>query len=353
MPLSYTVTVTNYGPTSASGVTVTDTLPIGLSFVSATPSQGSCTGGVTVTCALGALANGGSATITLVVTPTQVATVTHTVSVTGLGIDPNLTNNTATAQTSVINDGPDLVPTIFTAATSGSSLVLNNQITNQGTTAAGLFYIGYYLSADSVFDGTDAFVGQEYLSSLAAGASSPPTGTWSSNYTIPSLSVVPTGMYYAIVRADLGDAITESNETNNTLATAAPLGIGPDLTPTAISAVRSGTTKVLVSETVKNQGNRDAGGFTIRYYLSTDATYQAGTDLALATKANGTTPCNRTRSAQNVNTTSSVSSKACYKPAGAQNGVNYYVLVVDDVLGQVTEYDESNNTRATGGTISW
>src|SRR5262249_21969412 len=38
--LTYTITLTNLGPDSATNVTVQDLLPAGLSFVSATPSQG-------------------------------------------------------------------------------------------------------------------------------------------------------------------------------------------------------------------------------------------------------------------------------------------------------------------------
>ena len=40
--LTYTVTVTNNGPNNASNVMVTDTLPANVTFVSATPSQGTC-----------------------------------------------------------------------------------------------------------------------------------------------------------------------------------------------------------------------------------------------------------------------------------------------------------------------
>src|SRR5262249_10874694 len=49
--LTYTIKVTNNGPSSAAGVTVTDTLVDGLTLVSATPSAGSCSGTKTITCA--------------------------------------------------------------------------------------------------------------------------------------------------------------------------------------------------------------------------------------------------------------------------------------------------------------
>ena len=60
----YTITVTNTGPVVAPAVVVTDTLPAGLSYVSSVPA---CTAtGQVVTCPLGDLAAGTSATIDLV-----------------------------------------------------------------------------------------------------------------------------------------------------------------------------------------------------------------------------------------------------------------------------------------------
>ena len=49
--LAYTVVVTNNGPSLAQDVTLVDALPSGTIFVAATPSQGTCNGGVT--CLLG------------------------------------------------------------------------------------------------------------------------------------------------------------------------------------------------------------------------------------------------------------------------------------------------------------
>jgi uncharacterized repeat protein (TIGR01451 family) len=67
--LTYEIGVTNTGPSTAHDVVVTDTLPLGVSFVSVTPSTGSCTYGQPdardLACNLGNLASGASATITV------------------------------------------------------------------------------------------------------------------------------------------------------------------------------------------------------------------------------------------------------------------------------------------------
>ncbi len=64
---TYTLSLVNFGPGTATGVTVTDTLSAGVTLVSATPSQGTCSGTSTVTCNLGTMANQATATVTLVV----------------------------------------------------------------------------------------------------------------------------------------------------------------------------------------------------------------------------------------------------------------------------------------------
>ena len=63
--LTYTLVVKNNGPAVATSVMVVDALPSGVSFVSATSTQGVCNSGVT--CSLGNLAVGGTVTITIVV----------------------------------------------------------------------------------------------------------------------------------------------------------------------------------------------------------------------------------------------------------------------------------------------
>jgi len=107
----FTITVSNAGPGSAHNVAVTDTIPAGSTLVSATPSQGTCTGSV---CTLGTIASGGTATITLVVNaPSTPGTLVNSASVTLSETDPNLTNNTASAMVTTQAPGsPAPIPTL-------------------------------------------------------------------------------------------------------------------------------------------------------------------------------------------------------------------------------------------------
>src|SRR5207237_7382796 len=73
---SYTLTAKNNGPSAATGIVVTDTLPAGVTFVSA--SSGCTNASGTVTCNVGSLASGASATFTITVNPTSVGTITNT-----------------------------------------------------------------------------------------------------------------------------------------------------------------------------------------------------------------------------------------------------------------------------------
>src|ERR1700676_1912485 len=88
--LTYTLVVNNNnGPSNATGVTLTDTLPAGVTFVSATTVPGSCTGTATVVCALGTVAVGGTATVTIVVAPTAAGTITNNSLVTANETETN------------------------------------------------------------------------------------------------------------------------------------------------------------------------------------------------------------------------------------------------------------------------
>jgi len=89
--VTFTITTTNAGPDAATGVTVQNRLPAGLTFVSATPSQGSfdsATGNWTV----GTIANSAAATLTVIATVETVGALTAVAEVTAADrFDPNST----------------------------------------------------------------------------------------------------------------------------------------------------------------------------------------------------------------------------------------------------------------------
>ncbi|MFN2511680.1 MAG: Calx-beta domain-containing protein [Pyrinomonadaceae bacterium] len=100
--LTYGLTASNNGPADATGVTITDTLPTGVTFVSASATQGPCShSSGTVTCTIGNLANNATSTVTIVVTPIAAGNIMNTASVTGNEADPNSANNTTTQGTTV------------------------------------------------------------------------------------------------------------------------------------------------------------------------------------------------------------------------------------------------------------
>jgi len=100
--IAYTVTVNNLGPNPALNVSLTDNLPGGVVFTSATPDQGSCSqAGGAVTCNLGDMASGASATVSIVVTTTAPGTLTNSATATSDTLDLNPANNSASEGTTV------------------------------------------------------------------------------------------------------------------------------------------------------------------------------------------------------------------------------------------------------------
>ncbi|MCU0494353.1 MAG: DUF11 domain-containing protein [Chloroflexaceae bacterium] len=100
--LTYTLLVQNNSKADAPNVRVVDTLPAGALFVSATASQGTCSrSGQTVTCNLGTLAGLASATVTIVVKPSEEGLLNNAARVTSGIFDPKPDNNLSAIETPV------------------------------------------------------------------------------------------------------------------------------------------------------------------------------------------------------------------------------------------------------------
>jgi uncharacterized repeat protein (TIGR01451 family) len=170
--ITYTIKATNNGPGSATNVTVSDPLPGNVTLVSASATQGSCSGSTALSCSLGTLASGASVTATVTVTASAVGTATNTAAVTSNAVDSNPANNSASATTAVSSGVPPLlgarwlVPGGNLKASRGwvsdPLLNLNSTLTLSGTAQLVLYVAGSSTGAPTVLATNSVY--------LAAGA---------------------------------------------------------------------------------------------------------------------------------------------------------------------------------------
>ncbi len=166
--VTYLITATNNGPDAAAGVSVADPLPSGLTLVSATPSVGTYSG-ATGTWTIGSMANGASATLTILARVTVHTPVNNVASVTSTTYDAVAANDSAAAAIDVPDADLTIAKTVDDATPPlGSDVTFTVTVANAGPDAA---------AGVSVTDALPA--GLTYVSSTAsAGSYSNVTGVW-------------------------------------------------------------------------------------------------------------------------------------------------------------------------------
>jgi subtilase family serine protease len=255
------------------------------------------------------------------------------------------TNNTLCSATPITVPA-DLIMTVVSTtapgAAPGGSLPVLNTVKNQGTSSTnGSSTIGFHLSTNTIYgDGDDiASVTTRSVASLAG------NGTSSATTTVVVPAATPLGTYYVCAMADVNNTVAETNETNNSLCTATPIAVGPDL---IISAISTTATTVAagspfsVSNTVLNQGGATAGVSSVAFRLSTNTTYGDGDDIVVT--------ATRSLSALTAGSTS-VASTSIIVPVGTPSGT-YHACGMADYLNQVAEISETNNSLCTATTIT-
>ncbi|MFC4738877.1 hypothetical protein ACFO3U_02600, partial [Flavobacterium ponti] len=123
--VTFTITATNNGPTNATGVTVTDVLPTGYTFVSSAPfgQYNSGTGVWTI----GNLNSGSSATLFITATVNATGTYSNTATIDGGQTDPDGSNNSSTVTPTPCGSVPTLsAVTQPTCSTATGSFTITN-----------------------------------------------------------------------------------------------------------------------------------------------------------------------------------------------------------------------------------
>src|SRR5439155_678825 len=213
----------------------------------------------------------------------------------------------------------------------GATVTVSDTTKNQGTSlAAAASTTSIYLSLDSVWDSGDTLIGGRSVGGLSIGTSS----AGSTPVTIPA-DATP-GTRYLIVRADGGQTVRESIETNNTKTTSIVIAL-PDLQVSALSAPSGALpgSAITVTDTTKNFGTGPAAASKTFVYLSLDSILDPGDTLI------GSRPVGVLGGGS-----SSAGSTVVTIPADTTPGT-YYLIVLADGGQTVPESIETNNTRTT------
>jgi uncharacterized repeat protein (TIGR01451 family) len=168
--ITYTQTITNNGPDAAANAKITESIGSGVTFQSiAAPAGWSCAtpavGGTgTINCSIASLANGATASFTVVVNVTAVSgSISNTVNGSSDASDPTLANNAATATTTITPPPTaDLGITKSTPtanAAPGAAVTYTIVVTNHGPDAATSVTMNDPLPASLLFQSISAPAG--------------------------------------------------------------------------------------------------------------------------------------------------------------------------------------------------
>lgn len=200
--VTFTITARNNGPTTATGVWLSDALPSGLTYVSSTPSQGSYNAG-TGEWLVGSLNNGSSATLTLIATVTSTSSITNTAGLSSLDQnDPTPANNSASTSVAAVAADLTISKTVNNATPNlGDNVVFTITLTNNGPSASsgisaqdlllsGLEYVSHTASAGTYNNATGLWSG--LLLSNGASATLTITAKVTTSLSIPNAAFVMT-----------------------------------------------------------------------------------------------------------------------------------------------------------------
>ncbi|HUS26256.1 MAG TPA: hypothetical protein VMY99_02825 [Nevskiaceae bacterium] len=307
----YQIQVTNAGPSNATGFTVSDTLPAGLTYVTSTPNICSAALQV-VTCNGGALAgNNGTTTFTITVSTSSGLTAgtvinnTATVATIAPTTDPNSANNSSTDTATVVNvtdlsitknhvgtfiAGTNAAYTM-TVSNGGPSNTLTNDVTVTDTLPTGMTYVaagsgGTGWGCSNVVQ----VVTCVYAPALAASGTTP-------TLTI-NVHIAPDKQGQVINSATVSSALDDSSPSNDTASDTTTIQAQADLTATKTpqGSFTAGQPITYRFSVTNNGGPSQANNVTITDNLQGHFTYQNFVSVSGGTwncsEASSTVTCN-------------------------------------------------------------
>jgi uncharacterized repeat protein (TIGR01451 family) len=221
--ITYTIWVTNFGPSTASNVVVSANLPSTANFISASPGYTLGTNVVTFP-NLGNLAKDTSLSLSLVLQPFVVGPTTNIVTVSAATGDPNLADNTVADVATVVPPSADLALALLDEPDPiviGSSLVYTLTVSNLGpatavnvkltnTLPASVNFVSATPSGYTLTGNTVVFTN---LGNIGSGTQ-----------TTASIVVQPTASGEITDTATVGSIVTDALKANNTASVKTVVG---------------------------------------------------------------------------------------------------------------------------------
>jgi subtilase family serine protease len=252
-------------------------------------------------------------------------------------------NNCRASATTILLSRPDLTQSAISnppaIAQPGGAFTVTDTVQNVGGASAAASSTRYYFSTDAIKGAGDVLLtGTRSVPILAPSIES----TGNRALTIPAAT--PLATYHVLACADDLKKVSEANEGNNCRASTSRVVVArADLITSTVNNPPAQTAPgrtFSMSDTVVNQGQASAAASSTRYYFSLDPLKNAGDMLLTGTRAVPLLVAGATATGPRTVTVPST------VPAGT-----YRVLACADDTAKVSEALETNNCKASTGTV--
>ena len=335
--LPYVITVTNNGPGAAAGVVMTDPVPGNLQPLMVVASE-TCThvvnidtGATTLSCAIGALANGASTQISYHVTPTAAGSLTNTATVAGSSTDPNMGNNSASVTTTV-----------------GAAAATHFSVTAPGTATAGTAFSITVTALDASNAVVTGYTGTVHFTGSDTQAVLPANSTLTNGVGTFSVTLKTAGAQTIAATDTVTATITGSSGTI-TVGAATLVTLQVKTAGTGFGTVTDNLSKISCSQ---EGGVNPAGSCSAQYPSGTQVTLTATTPGTFGGFVGAPTACTGTGNTCQFTITAAETVTGTFTPGPGMFALTVVAGTPHTGGGTITSAPTGINCTLTGTTTS-